>query len=314
MNSKELALRHRAQLFNALLEQHGEQGDWDKLFQLLNEGQRAARLAQMPEIARQMGEGRTLVLQGLRDSGKFLEWELSILEVGLATGNITESYRRLRDHYLVQEKFREEIRRQCKWPFAIATAVSAAMYGWLVWDKALPPGAAIATWLAVVVGLVGIEAAVTRLAVRILAGTASRRARWLHYLPGFGRVRRAGQLLHFFKNLGQSVAAQLPLAESLKLAAQKVPDPVCQREFMAVYDAVARGSRLSAALVAGGLLDGIALPPLSLSDAGPSEAMSHITDAVYSDYIERLWLLARNVPQWLFVFLPVIATVQVAML
>lgn len=315
MKTPELTPQHRAQLFSALLEQHDHQGDWDKLFQLLNEGQRAARSAQMPEVAEQMAQGKDIVLDGLRGSGKFLEWELAVLEVGLATANISESYRRLRDHYLLQQRFVAEAKQQCRWPFAIVAAVLVAMYLWLGLGGALSPLSA----LALCAGAIGLIAAIQWLVVwfsgRVLAGTAQQSLSvWVGRLPLMKGAYRAGQLLQFFRNLEQAVSAHLPLSQSLKLAAKKMTDGVCQRECMAVYDTVAQGGKLSAGLSSAGVLKGITLAPMSLRNAGPNEAMAHIADSVYTHYVTVLWQLARNFPMLLFVLLPIVASLQIALI
>lgn len=311
MQAHERSPQLRAQLFNALLEQHHQQGDWDKVFQLLNQGRRVAESAQMRAVAEKLEEGQDLVLQGLRDSGRFLPWELSILEVGLATGNIAESYRRLRDHYLLQQRFSTEVIQQCKWPFAIVAMVLAGMYGWLALDQLLHPVLAMGVFVGSLAAIALLLSLVAGAVVRTMAGAASPfTQRCLALLPMVARVMRAAQLHHFFRNLVQSVDAQLSLSQALKIAAKKTPDRRYQQEFLGVYEAVERGGKLSSALAGSHLLQGVALAPMSTAGAGASEAMQHITESVYADYVRRLWLLARSVPQLLFVALLLIATAQ----
>lgn len=311
MESHEFSPHLRASLFNTLMEQHRQQGDWDKVFQLLNQGQQAARSAQLQEVAEKLEEGQELVMQGLRNSGRFLEWELAILEVGLATGNIAESYRRLRDHYLLQERFSAEVKQQCRWPLVLVLVTLAGMYGWLALDKILAPGVAAAVCLAAMLLTVALLKGASQVIVKALAGAAPvSLSRSLGSIPLVGGVLRAGQLHHFFQNLMQSTEAQLALPQSLQMAAEKTPDPQFHSEFLAVYNQVEKGDKLSAALAQSQLLKGVELAPLTGAKAGASEAMKHITESVYSDYVQRLWLLARSIPQLAFLALLLIAFAQ----
>lgn len=315
MQAHERSPQLRAQLFNALLEQHHQQGDWDKVFQLLNQGRRVAESAQMQAVAEKLEEGQDLVLQGLRDSGRFLPWELSILEIGLATGNIAESYRRLRDHYLLQQRFGTEVRQQCTGPFVIVALVLAGMYAWLALDRLLDPLLALGIFVGSLAATALLLSLVAGAVVRTMAGAARPLTeRCLGLLPMVGRVIRAAQLHHFFRNLVQSVEAQLSLPQALKIAANKTPDRHFRQEFLGVYEAVAQGGKLSSALAGSRLLQGVALAPMSTAGAGANEAMQHITESVYADYVRRLWLLARSVPQLLFVALLLIATAQMLVL
>ena len=315
MTANERTPAYRARLFSALLEQNYQQEGWDKLFQLLNQGRQAAASAQLPEIARQMEAGQALVMKSLSDTGKFLDWELSILEVGLTAGDIGRSFLRLREHYQLQQQFAAELKRQFTFPLVMAAAALGLMYAWIVAGKHLSVAEAVSYWLLAVAALVATGAGLMQLVCGLFAGPAPEGIRaGVRQLPLLGQIIRSGQLLHFFKNLTQSVDAQLSLTQSLDLAATHIPDRFYQREFMQVHNAVNDGSKLSAAIAGCGLLKGVAIGPMSIRNAGASEAMSHLTEAVYSDYVLRLWELAKWMPQLLFVLLPVVALIQVLLL
>lgn len=312
MESHELKPELRAQLFDALLQQHHQQGDWDKVFQLLSQGRQVAEAAQLQGVAEKLEQGQDIVMQGLRNSGRFLEWELTILEVGLATASIAESYRRLRDHYVLQQQFSREIRNQCKAPMAMVVVLLGVMYGWLVFQQAMTWPTAAGVFAVSVAVLFLVVAGVARVVEQTMAGAASPGiTRLLGHMPWLGGVIRAGQLHHFFKNLTQAVAANLPLGQSLQLAAQKTPIGRYQREFLSVYDAVQQGGKLSTALATSRILTGVALAPIRTANAGADEAMSHITESVYTDYVERLFLLARSFPQLVFLLLLLMAFGQI---
>lgn len=315
MDANQLAPAFRARLFTALLEQHGTQEGWDTVFQLLNQGQRAAAAAQLPELVQKMEDGQAMVLQGLKDTGRFLDWELATLEVGLVTGTIGESYRRLIDHYRLQVSLATHIKQKLVGPVAMVVSILAAMYTWLAMVGLLPVVTAVVNGLLVMVALLSAEWLLVHFSRRLLSGAVSPHARWLGlHIPFLSAAYRAGQRLHFFKSVGQAVATELPLLQSLKMAAEKVPDPHCGRDYMAVHDAVNGGNRLSEALLRSGLLDGVRLPSMNTGGAGGQEAMAHLVEAVSEDYAGQLERLSRWIPQLLFVLLPVVAFTQVLVL
>lgn len=315
MNVKALAPRYRAQLFSQLLTQTPDREGWDKVFQLLHQGQQAARAAQLPEIAEQIAEGRNVVIKGLGDTGKFLDWELSMLAVGLTTANIGNSFQQLRDHYQLQENFATELKSQLRGPVLIVMSALAVMYGWLSIGQHLSVYSAVSSWLLAIIILVAIVTVMFRLARSVSAGTEPLfLQRWLRPTPVIGSVIRSAQLVHFFNNLNQSVAAKLPLAQSLTISAGTIPDRYYRRKCMQVQQSIVGGLKLSAALSASGLLKGVIIGPISIRNAGAGDAMAHLAAAVYRHHLDQLQALIKGMPQLVFVLLPVLGLIQVLML
>ena len=221
MHSRELSAAHRAKLFSALLQLDQQQGGWDKVFQLLNEGQRAARQAQIPALVEQLEQGQTVVLEGLKKTGQFLSWELNLLEMGLATGNIRESYQRLRDHYLLQQKMAEEVAKNIKFPMLV---VFVGITGLLWWQLPLSIDLLVLRLALTALFLYGIVFLGRRLVYRYRQDSSAFNS--IKHFPGLKEVLELGQTYHYLKNLNQSIDSGLSLKRSLKLAAQKIPDAI----------------------------------------------------------------------------------------
>ncbi|MEE8059392.1 MAG: type II secretion system F family protein [Pseudomonadales bacterium] len=310
MRVNNLSATHRATLFSALLDLDRKQGGWDKVFQLLSQGQRVARRAHMSELAAQLEEGQTVVLEGLKNTGQFLPWELQILALGLATGTISESYQRLREHYLLQQRFNNELKRQLKWPFLFVIVVLVVLLVWAYSDQQLSLLAVGVRLLLSAVVMVGIATVVGWLVRCFRADTLPAIvSSTIKHFPGVNGLIFPGQTSHYFKNLNQCINSGLPLIESLKLSAQKIPDTFYSPSFMTVHDAVQEGRKLSVALASCGILNGIELKPLAIESPSAMDAQIHIAEAAYHHYIERLWFLTRWIPQLLYAVVPLLALV-----
>ncbi|ARN73247.1 type II secretion system F family protein [Oceanicoccus sagamiensis] len=303
MKKNTLSAGHRAQLFSALLALDQKQGGWDKVFQLLNEGQRAAQRAQIPELVEQLEQGQTVVLEGLKNTGQFLAWELRVLELGLATGNIRSSYERLRDHYFLQQKITDEIKRQIKIPLLVVFGAIAAVLFWLLWDQQLTLVSVLIRLAVSALFLTGLVAVSKTIIYRFRFDSAVFNAikRW----PFINDVLDIAQSYHYLKNLNQAIDGGLSLSQSLKIAANKIPDPYFSARYLEVYNTVEGGTKLSQALGRCGILKGVDIKPLIKPGATAKDAQLHITDAVYEAYLTRLWYWGQNLPQMIYALLPV---------
>jgi type II secretory pathway component PulF len=303
MKKSELSSTHRAKLFSALLALDQKQGGWDKVFQLLNEGQRAAQRAQIPELAEQLEQGQTVVLDGLKKTGQFLAWELRLLELGLATGNIRTSYERLRDHYFLQQKITDEIKRQIKLPLMVVFVGIAVVLFWLLWDQQLTLTSVLirlAVSAAFLYGLVAVSKVIIY-RFRFESSPFNAIKRW----PFINEVLEIAQSYHYLRNLNQAIDSGLSLSQSLKIAANKIPDPYFSSRYLEVYETVESGTKLSQALGRCGILKGVEIKPLIKKGATAKDAQLHITGAVYEAYLMRLWYWGQNLPQVIYALLPV---------
>ena len=315
MQSKQLRADYRVQLFSALLKLNDKQGPWDQTLQLLNKGQQAARQAQLQDLVDEFEKGQESVLEQLKSIGHFLPWELVLIELGLATGNINESFARLQEHYLVQQQFTRELMHQLKWPLLVVVAVLVAV---LVWAFA---GQELAV-LGVIIHLL-ISLMVLYVLARGLYGVCQmyrngKMPYWLlslvRKMPGTRALILSAQTYHYLKNLQQCTNSGLPLLQSLKLSAKKLPDAFFVQRFMAVHDAVDSGQKLSLALAQCGILEGITVEPIKKSNANVADAQQLLCDSAFQSYVERLSYWARWLPQLLYAFLPLVALVNLLLM
>ncbi|WP_101757721.1 hypothetical protein [Oceanicoccus sp. KOV_DT_Chl] len=303
MTKLELSASHRATLFSALLELDHQQGGWDKVFQLLNQGQRVAEQAQLPELAEQLEQGQTVVLEGLKKTGQFLPWELKLIELGLATGNVRGSYQRLRDHYLLQQQLAFRVKQHLKLPLLILTVIVMGLLLWLLEQNYFSVSGAVLRLALTAAGfyLLGalIQHGVSRFRHYQPLGL-------YRYIPPIATTLSLAQRYYFLANLSQCIESGLPLLQSLKLAAKKIPDVNYVDDFLAVHNAVANGNKLSQALLKNGMLAGVELAQLDKSTATASDAQALITESVYHAYIAQLWFWASTLPLLVYALLPVL--------
>ena len=301
MENHELNAAHRATLFSALLELDHQQGGWDKVFQLLSQGRRVAEQAQLPELVEQLEHGQAVVLEGLQKTGQFLPWELKLIELGLATGNIRSSYQRIRDHYLLQQQLTIQMQRQFKMPLGLLAVVLLALLLWQFDQHAISLAGAVLRVGLIAVGFYGLWL----MACRMLRSFFQyRHLRWVKCFSPLTKAVSLARRYHFLANISQGIDAGLSLSPALKLAADATPNDDAN-VFFAIYNEVEQGGRLSQALLNNGILDGVQLEPL-VGSATASDAQAHITESVYHAYIQQLWFCTNSLPLLVYVMLPLL--------
>lgn len=311
MKYKELSAAHRARLFTALQQLDEQQGGWDKVFQLLNQGQRAAEQAEMSELASQFAGGQVVVLESLKKTGQFLGWELELISLGLAAGNVRAIYQRLREHYQLQLRFQQELKAQMQWPVrsvlvvAAMVFVGAWLYGYLtafemLWRLA---SAYALFYLCAFVGRAILPLYSAGRLPQLLVSMVKR-------FPGVSILARSNQTYHYLQNLNLCIAGGMSLAQSLKQSARRIPDPRQQQLFMEVYRAVERGQKLSEAMASSGILTGVAIGPMDMTGASAADAQLHLTEAVRIAYVEQLLYWAQWLPQLLYASLPLLVVIE----
>lgn len=311
MKYKELTAAHRARLFTALQQLDEKQGGWDKVFQLLNQGQRAAEQAQLSELADQLADGQQAVLESLKQTGQFLPWELELISLGLAAGNVQAIYRRLGQHYQLQLRFQQELKAHLKWPLLTVLVVSAMVFtgAWLydylsLFDMLWRLASAYLVFFAC--GMMGSAILpfynAGKLPVLLVAAVKK--------FPGVSMLAKSGQTHHYLQNLNLCIAGGMSLPQSLKQSARRIPDQRLRQPYMEVYRCVEQGQKLSVALANSGILSGVAIGPMDTKGANAADAQVHLTEAVRVAYVEQLFYWARWLPQLLYASLPLIVVVE----
>ena len=315
MKYQHLTAAYRARLFASLQQLDEKQAGWDKVYQLLNEGQRAAEQAQINELAERFADGQQAVLESLKQTGQFLRWELELISLGLAVGNVSEIYRRLHEHYLLQLRFQRELRSHLKWPVLTMLVASAMVFSGAWFYNYLSLTEALLRLLAVY-GCFFLLAKVLRAIpgfynagnLPVLLVTTVER------FPGVSILAKCSQTYHYLQNLNVCLEGGMNLAQSLKQSARRIPDPRWQQTFMDVYRSVEAGQKLSVALAGSGVLTGVAIGPMDLAGAGPADAQSHLIKSVRLAYAEQLSYWARWLPQLLYASLPLLIVLELALI
>ncbi len=307
MRSSELTAKHRARLFSGLLAHKGQNGDWDKIFQLLRQGRYAADKAQLPDLVQKMEQGQTAVIDGLKKTGQFLPWELTVLEFGLKCGGLSQSYQRLQQHYALQQRLQQQLATALKLPTIFAMAVISALFCWMYLQQHIVLTDAINRWglnvVVISIFSLGIYYFYNRLYSAAVKPTL---ISILKRIPFVNRLLTSSQRVNYFKNLNQAIAGGLPLIQSLLLSARFLPDENTTAPYQGIHGAVSSGEKLSSALSQSGVLKGVHISPLVKQPITVEKVQLHIEEAVTADFFQR-WLSAASwMSLWLYLLLPVL--------
>ncbi len=310
MQAHLLTARHRAAFFQQLAAQGTGEGQWDEMFRLLEQGQNAAKRAQLETLAEQFQGGQEVLLAALRDCGQFLDWELQFIQLGLATANLRAIYQRLAQHYLYMQEFTVTLRRQLPWPLGLLLVCSAllpALGFWLmrinVWQAlglaVLPPLLLYSGW----------QAGQWLLHLYQQGRLGPRWVDAWYRLPGIGPMAAIYQTYHYFANLTLCISGGAALAQALPLAARCLPYSPYKRRFQRLNDAVANGAKLSEALRHSGVLAGITLPPIA-PGATAQDAQMYLTKAAKAAFLLQMNYWGHWLPHVVLVLLPLILAVD----
>jgi type II secretory pathway component PulF len=300
MLKKHLNPRYRAALFRRLEVADNDQPQLDRMFQLLDDGRRAARRAHLDELADRFASGQTALIDALRGTGHFLDWELAFIRVGLTAGDTRTSYHYLAAHYGRLADFLRQLRSNCWLPLAVLvmTALGLPALGYA--EKSLSLGAMLALMGGSLLGVAGLVLLGGWLAVLGCQQRLHRRSiDSLYRLPGVGLLFAQQQSLHYFAALELTLGAGLPLAQSLQLATEVLPYSPRKSIFGQVHRMVAEGGRLSEALRQSGALNGVQIRGVAANSGlqGAALAQHVLTESTRQAVVEGLAHCARWLPQ-----------------
>lgn len=254
MQNQQLEPSYRAVLFSQLATADANQQELDRLFQLLDDGRRAASRAQLTELAERFAGGQSALIEALRETGHFLEWELEFVRLGLAAGDATAAYRYLSAHYARIGACLHQIQLRTRLPLIAlgVVGVGLPLLGWL--EGGVSAGVSIAL---AVVPLLVVIASTALIYGRVQRGRLLDSAH--SHAPGLGRVLARQQSLHFFTGLEICLHKGLSLAQALPLVVAALPASPQRAVFERVHQQVAEGGRLSEALRQSGALEGVVI-------------------------------------------------------
>lgn len=302
MLKQHLNPRYRAVLFRRLEVADSGQHELDRVFQLLGDGRRAAQQAHLSELADQFAGGQTALIDALRATGHFLDWELAFIRLGLNAGDARASYHYLAAHYARLALF---IRQLCAYSWLpllvlVVTGLGLPALGYAERSLSPPVAVGLASGSLLLIGAIGLAG---RWLLHCWRGEDLGRplVDKLYRLPGVGPVLAQQQSLHYFSGLELSLGAGLPLAQALQLATDALPYSPRRAVFEQVHRAVAAGGRLSEELRQSGALAGVQIRGAAPADPqvrGAALAQHVLTESTRAAVEEGLARGARWWPQW----------------
>ncbi|MFT5576086.1 MAG: type II secretory pathway component PulF [Bermanella sp.] len=310
MELKDLSAGHREVLFKTLSEQQSGDSDWDQVFALMRRGQQAAERVDLEELADQFASGQELVIDELKKGGKFFDWELQFMQLGMATGGLSFVYERIADHYRLLEAFLGELRQHLWRPLVTVLllivgipSLGLGLGQFTLYEAlgnlllALVPGVVLVC--AIPLSLAAYRSGWVPLTVREL----------LFRLPGIGTMLSRYQTFHFLSHLNLCIAAGFRLPQALKQSSRRMPATPMQPRFAAVHRSVQAGAKLSTALQQSKMLEGLRLPAIE-PGATTEDAQIALTRAVYEDCVAQAAFWSRALPWLLLAMLPYAALVN----
>lgn len=310
MELKDLSASHREVLFKTLSEQQTGDSDWDQVFALMRRGQQVAERAELDELAERFASGQELVIDELKKGGRFFDWELQFMQLGMATGGLSHVYDRIAAHYRLLDAFLSELRRQLWLPLLVMVLVMAGipLLGLGLGEFTLYEALANVL-LALVPGIILICVVPLALTAYRSGWVPLRVRAWVFRLPGIGPVLSRYQTFHFLSHLNLCIAAGFTLPRALQQSSRRMPATPMQKRFAAVHRAVQAGDKLSVALQHSKILEGVTVPPME-PGATAQDAQIALTRAVYEDCVAQAAFWARALPWLLLALLPYVALVN----
>lgn len=299
---------YRVALFRRLETADSGQAELDQIFGLLGQGRQAAERAQLAELATQFEEGQAALLEALRNTGHFFDWELDVMRVALAAGDVRAAYRYLGEHYKRLAAFQRRLRSDLWLPATVYAFVCIGIPVLAVLEGLVAPSVALALALLPLLMAAGLGWAAVASARHWQAGRLRRS--WIdlcYRLPGVGRLLALQQSLHYFTNLSLCTGAGLPLGRSLQLSAAALPYSPRRAAFEKLRDDIAKGGRLSDALRQSGALTGVLMRGVRAEGvAGAALAQKVLTESTRQTVEENMNRCARWLPQILLLILPLV--------
>jgi type II secretory pathway component PulF len=299
----------RAALFRRLDCADSGPVELDRMFRLLGEGRDTAARAQMTGLAAQFADGQSALMEALRRTGHFIDWELEVMRVALAAGDVRAAYRYLAAHYERVAAFGQQVRRELLLPALVYLVVCLGLPALAVMEGRLAVGAALALALVPLLLSASAGLAMILLAQRWRAGTLAHG--WIdscYRLPGVGRLLAMQQSLHYFNSLALCTGGGLPLAQSLRLSAAALPYSPRRLAFERLHTSVAAGGRLSDALRQSGALEGVQMRGVQGAGetTGVALAQKVLTESTRQSVIQAMAVCARWLPLTLLMLLPLV--------
>jgi type II secretory pathway component PulF len=270
----------------------------------MGDGERVAERADMDEMAQQFAEGQDALLSTLQGGQRFLPWELEMIRVGLATGQVQTVFQKLTAHYDHQYQCWLGIKKRLVSAAIIVTITLLLLAVAAVGLERISVVFA-AMSVAVVVAILGVLSAGFFYLWR--AWQLARLSQWIDRcvmrLPVLGEILRLRQTWLFLSHLELALAAGLGFPQSLRLAERRLLSSPFKEGFARLARLVADGKSFSRALLEQGYLQNVSLAALP-KGADSLGALSLLSTGVVTRYRLLLDVFAECLPLALGICLP----------
>jgi type II secretory pathway component PulF len=256
-------------------------------------------------MAQQFADGQHALLSTLQGERRFLPWELEMIRVGLATGQIQTVFQKLTAHY--------DHMNGC-WIDTKKRLISALVIVFLT--LVLMAISAVGLELiSSLVALVSVAIVVFVLCCFSVAGfllyrgwqagkTSPLLDRCLASIPLLGEILRLRQTWLFLAHLEMALASGLGFPQGLRLAERRLLTSPFKAGFARLARVVSDGKSFSKALIEQGYLHNVQLATLP-KGADSLAALSLLANGVAKRYHDRIAVFVACLPMALGIVLPV---------
>lgn len=298
---------YRADLFASLQSHDVNLNALQRLYQVMGDGERVAERADLDDMAQQFAEGQDALLSTLQGSQRFLPWELEMIRVGLATGQLQKVFAWLTSHYRHQQQCWVMLKARLIKALITVVITLLAMAGFAVFLRLLSPLVASSSFvvLLTLICLGGWGLYVCwqswQVGKKILLSD-----NFLIRLPLLGELLRLRQTCLFLLHLELALTSGLGFPQSLRLAERRLPPSPFKDGFARLASSVSDGKSFSRALLDQGYLQDVQLATLP-SGSDSLTALSFLSDGVLARYRLILEIIIEWLPLLFGLFLPIYA-------
>jgi MSHA biogenesis protein MshG len=257
----------------------------------------------LEEVLKDLEGGRDLAGSLGRHPKIFPSLYIAIVKVGEETGTLDASFKRLAEYLAQDQDMKDRIKAATRYPIIVLCTVAIAigvlttfvipkfapLFRALGNDIPLPTKIIIGTstfaqnyWGVVLGGLAGLM-----LAARHYVGTPNGRLAWDRArlkIPAIGKVVHEGILARVTRSLAISLAAGMPVIQTLKVIALSAGNLFMSERIVRIREAVERGEPLSRAAQSVGLFPPLVIQMMAIGEE--TGALPDLLDEI-ADFYER---------------------------
>ena len=303
--SHKMSSAYRAELFASLQSGDANLDALGRLYQVMGDGERVAERAEMDDMAQQFADGQHALLSTLQGARRFLPWELEMIRVGLATGQIQSVFQKLTAHYEHLHQCWLDIQKRLVSAMAIVFVTLVLLAIAAVGLERISSHIALVSVVIVLLVICCFSLAGFLLYRGWQAGkTSPLLDRILVHIPLLGEILRLQQTWLFLSHLELALASGLGFPQGLRLAERRLLASPFKAGFARLARAVSDGKSFSRALIEQGYLQNVQLGILP-QGADSLTALSLLANGVAIRYRDTIQVFVACLPLAMGLVLPV---------